>query len=106
VLACNGTSDSIVTYFQGTQLVNGGAGAVFGDGLRCAGGAILRLGHVTASGGASSFPASGGPSLSALGAIGPLGGRRAYQVWFRNAAAFCTPSTFNLSNGWNLVWTP
>jgi len=33
-------------------------------------------------------------------------GTRTYQVWYRNAAAFCTPSTFNLSNGWELIWAP
>jgi len=27
-------------------------------------------------------------------------------VWYRNAAAFCTNSTFNLTNGLNVVWQP
>jgi len=31
-------------------------------------------------------------------------GTRTYQVWYRNAAAFCTASTFNLSNGVSIVW--
>jgi hypothetical protein len=30
---------------------------------------------------------------------------RMYQVWYRNAAAFCTSSTFNLSNGYRVVWS-
>jgi hypothetical protein len=30
--------------------------------------------------------------------------RGAYQVWYRNAASFCTPSTFNLSNGIEIAW--
>src|SRR5690606_34427 len=42
-------------YFQGTTRVNSGLGIVFGDGLRCAGGAVTRLGIVLAdaSGGSS-----------------------------------------------------
>jgi hypothetical protein len=32
-------------------------------------------------------------------------GTRSYQVWYRNAAAFCTPSTFNLTNGTSIVWS-
>jgi hypothetical protein len=28
-----------------------------------------------------------------------------YQLWYRNAAAFCTPSTFNLTNGLDVTWT-
>ena len=31
---------------------------------------------------------------------------RYYQVWYRNAAAFCTPSTFNTSNGYAVTWQP
>jgi hypothetical protein len=31
-------------------------------------------------------------------------GTRTYQVWYRNAAAFCTISTFNLTNGIELSW--
>jgi hypothetical protein len=31
---------------------------------------------------------------------------RSYQAWYRNAAAFCTPSTFNLTNGYSVTWAP
>jgi hypothetical protein len=31
---------------------------------------------------------------------------RVYQAWFRNAAAFCTPATFNLTNGVAVEWVP
>ncbi|MCY2959186.1 MAG: hypothetical protein NTY35_03390 [Planctomycetota bacterium] len=34
------------------------------------------------------------------------GSRRSDQVWYRNAAAFCTASTFNLTNGLSAVWVP
>jgi hypothetical protein len=33
-------------------------------------------------------------------------GTRTYQIWYRNAAGFCTPSTFNVSNGLFVVWSP
>jgi hypothetical protein len=33
-------------------------------------------------------------------------GTREYQVWYRNAASFCTASTFNLTNGLQLNWAP
>ena len=31
---------------------------------------------------------------------------RSYQVWYRNAANFCQPETFNLSNGVAVTWIP
>jgi hypothetical protein len=33
-------------------------------------------------------------------------GTFSYQIWYRNAAAFCTASTFNLSNGTQVTWAP
>jgi hypothetical protein len=40
------------------------------------------------------------------GAVTTAGSVRNYQVWYRNAAAFCTPSTFNLTNGLSVTWQP
>jgi hypothetical protein len=28
------------------------------------------------------------------------------QVWYRKAAASCTPDPFNLTNGVTVIWTP
>jgi plastocyanin len=103
VLAGSGLPNSSALYFQGTTQQAGGAGAVFGDGLRCAGGAVIRLGTKTNAGGGSTFPGAGDPSVSVRGACA-AGDVRHYQVWYRNAAAFCTPSTFNLTNGTTIVW--
>ena len=36
----------------------------------------------------------------------PAGAVRHYQVWYRNAAAFCNPSTFNLTNEVSVIWAP
>jgi hypothetical protein len=98
-----GMPSSSALYFQGTTQANGGAGSVFGDGLRCAGGSIIRLKAVTNVGGTSHYPGAGNPSVSVKGAI-TAPGVRTYQVWYRNAAAFCTPSTFNLTNGVEVTW--
>ncbi len=106
-LHLNGTQmpNSSALFFQGTAQQTAGAGAVFGDGLRCAAGTITRLATKTNSGGASLYPAPGDASVSVRGVVtGP--GTRDYQVWYRNAAAFCTASTFNLTNGVEVVWAP
>jgi hypothetical protein len=31
-------------------------------------------------------------------------GIRTYQVWYRSSVPFCTPSTFNLTNGIQVDW--
>ena len=92
-------------YFQGTTQQSAGLGAPFGDGLRCAGGTIVRLGTKTNVAGASQFPAAGDLSVSQKGLV-TLPSIRTYQVWYRNAAAFCTASTFNLTNGFEINWQP
>jgi choice-of-anchor B domain-containing protein len=90
-----------VLFFQGTAAQNGGLGAVFGDGLRCAAGNVVRLASKTASAAAVSHPTTGEPPLSTHAGVGLT---RHYQVWYRNAASFCTSDTFNLSNGVSAVW--
>jgi hypothetical protein len=94
-----------VLYFQGTTQTNGGLGTVFGDGLRCASGTIIRMKTTANVAGASQFPAAGDPSVSVRGLV-TMPGIRTYQAWYRNAADFCTPATFNLTNGVQLNWVP
>jgi hypothetical protein len=106
VLSAAGMPDSSALYFQGTSQSGAGHGLAFGDGLRCAGGSVLRLGVTINSGGASQFPGPADPPISIGGAIPAAGGVRDYQVWYRNAGAFCTSSTFNLTNGLEVVWLP
>jgi hypothetical protein len=103
VLAGSGMPDSSALYFQGTTRQAGGVGTVFGDGLRCAGGAVTRLGTKGNATGASQYPESGDPLVSVRGGLA-AGDVRTYQCWYRNAAAFCTASTFNLTNGVQVVW--
>jgi hypothetical protein len=74
--------------------------------LRCTGGTVVRLAPKSNVNGSSQYPGAGDPSISVKGAIGASGGVRAYQVWYRNAASFCTAATFNLTNGLRVVWVP
>lgn len=110
VLAASGMSQAnhIPTFFQGTLATNGGAGSAFGDGLRCASGSTLRIGATPAVLGACTFGAGfpGGALISVRGAIPAAGATRTYQAFYRNAANFCTPSTFNLTNGVSVSWAP
>ncbi len=86
-------------YFQGNAQIS----VVFGDGLRCVATNIVRLGTKTNAGGTSAYPAPGDLSISVRGGCS-AGDVRNYQCWYRNAASFCTPATFNLTNGVNVVW--
>jgi hypothetical protein len=96
-------SNASALYFQGTQSVGGGAGAVFGAGLRCAGGTTARIGTKNNVGGASSYPIPGDASISLRGHVtGP--GTRTYQARYRNAFPMCVPELFNLTNAVEIVW--
>jgi hypothetical protein len=89
-------------YFQGTSSL--GAGIAFGDGLRCVGGTITRLGVHASVGGASLHPVGGSASISVAGGVTTAGTTRHYQVLYRNNAAFCTSAAFNLTNAVRVVW--
>ncbi len=104
VLAGSGMPNSYALYLQGTTQLGGGAGVVFGDGLLCAGGSIIRLGTQSNVSGASRYPAPGDLPVSVRGLV-TAPGVRTYQVWYRNAADFCTPPTFNLTNGLEVIWS-
>jgi len=97
-------SNSSALFVQGATLVNGGAGVTFGDGIKCAGGPFVRLATKTNVGVASSYPTAGDLPLSVRGHVMAPGLRR-YQVRYRNSAAFCTPDTFNYTNGVEILWS-
>ncbi len=99
VLVGTGMPNSSALYFQGTTQIS----TIFGDGIRCAGGTVIRLGTKANAAGASQYPAAGDPSVSVRGLVGAAG-TRTYQVWYRNAASFCTSATFNLTNGLLVTW--
>jgi hypothetical protein len=93
-------------YVQSAGIDHGGLGTQLGDGLRCIAGQSLRLGVKSNAGGASSFPGTGDPHISALGGI-TAGATRYYHIWYRdNSASFCTSATSNYSNGLTATWGP
>ncbi len=104
-LVGSGMPDGSALYFQGTTEANGGAGAVFGDGLRCAGGTIVRMAMKVNASGGSQYPIGADVPISVRG-FDSAGDVRTYQCWYRNAAAFCTSDTFNLTNGVETTWQP
>ena len=68
--------------------------------------AVRDDGTKTNVGGASQYPDVGDQLISIRGMIPPAGGVRDYQCWYRNAADFCTPATFNLTNAIEITWNP
>lgn len=88
--------------FAGDAAISGGDGAVFGDGLRCAGVNVVRLG-VSAPDGAGA--ASYGPGL--VGTAGWSAGEEHFlQVWYRDPTGAPCGTGFNLTNGIELVVAP
>lgn len=103
VLRASALPNSTALFFQGTTRTQGGAGLVFGDGLRCASGTLVRLATKSAVNGQVSYPAGNEQGIAARGHVS-LPGTRTYQVWYRNAANYCSASTFNLTNGVMVSW--
>ncbi len=92
-------------FFQATAVA--ASPITFGDGMLCASVGIIRLGVVFPSAGSASYPGGLTPNpISVGGAPIAAGNTRHYQCWYRDAVAFCTASTFNLTNGISLIWTP
>lgn len=103
VLQGIGMPNSLSIFMQGLSQRNNGMGTVLGDGLLCLGGSLVRLGHHTAVGHATSFPASGDPAISVRGGI-TSPSTRTYQIWYRDSANFCTVAAYNLTNGLQVTW--
>ncbi len=104
ILSASRLPNTLALYLQGTTRLNGGLGATFGDGLRCAGGSIMRLGMRTGS--FSQCTGPGNAPMSIKGQVITPGATRTYQVWYRDPAAYCTPDPFNLTNAWEITWSP
>jgi len=86
-------------YFQGNNAINEGQGAYFGDGLRCAGGSVIRLEVRFSSGGASQTTIS----IPTKGGVSP-GQTKRYQLWYRDTNGSPCGSDFNLTNGYEITW--
>lgn len=89
-------------FYQGDNALNGGSGVAFGDGLRCAGGGLVRLQvvHATPVGtAATTRDISGAGGVSA-------GEVKRYQWWYRDPRLSRCGARFNLSNGIEIAWQP
>lgn len=93
-------------YFQANDAISGGAGIVFGDGLRCAGGGLIRL-QVRFSN--SSGVSQSTISIASKGSVS-AGNVKYYQYWYRDTSGGqpcgAGVNDFNLSNGVRIVWGP
>lgn len=98
---------------QGSQMPNATAVYMFAgvaanlpqfDGILAVNNLVARR-TKTNVGGGSQFPDVGDLSIAAL--VAPSAGQTSYfQVWYRNAATFCTSATSNYTNAWRVTWTP
>jgi len=91
-------------FFQGTSSPT--TPVTFGDGALCVNGTVIRLGIKAAADGTAIYPSSGDPSIHIEGLVPSVVTKRHYQTWYRNGAAFCTSSTFNLTNAVVVEWRP
>ena len=88
-------------YFQGNNAINSGGGIQFGDGLRCAGGGVIRLQVRFAD------PTGFSATTADIGAAGGVvpGDVKRYQIWYRDPQGSPCGAQFNLSNGMEIVWS-
>lgn len=101
-LTCTNVPNGPGLYFQASTQT--ATPALFGDGLLCASGTIVRMGVAFAANSTSSYPSGAASPIHVAGATA-AGDVRHYQLWYRDAApGFCSPALFNLSNGITLTW--
>jgi hypothetical protein len=95
------TPGAMGIFFQGNNALGGGAGVPFGDGLRCAGGGVIRL-QVTAI----DLSGSANTTINVSLRGGILGGEtKHYQFWYQDTQATPCGSGFNLTNAVEVVWS-
>ena len=87
----------MVFYYGAAQL-----SLPFGDGLRCAGGGVIRL-EVRFANSGNGFTTSTTISIATKGGVS-AGQTRRYQFWYRDSGTSPCNSLFNLSNGYELTW--
>jgi len=100
-----GPASNATLFFQGTNDIDG-AGYTLGDGIRCAGGGVIRLGVVwtDAAGEASTWPTVITTRSASQGhAISP-GETLHYQWWIRDPGGSPCGHDSNTSNGYSIPW--
>jgi uncharacterized membrane protein len=80
------------------------------DGIRCAGGFLIRLGVESGDlAGTACYPKPGSSDqpVSVRGMLPGSGGTFVYQVWYRDPdPSFCSVDTSNWTSAYSLVWAP
>jgi hypothetical protein len=89
-------------YFQAENQIDSGNGLAFGDGLRCAGGSLIRL---QVRGADPSGNSATTIDIAAKGGV-VAGDTKRYQIWFRDPSASPCLNEFNLTNGLEITWEP
>lgn len=87
--------------FAGRNAVNQGSGVLFSDGLRCAGGGVVRLGVAWSAPDGTTIWGPGFAGRS--GAV--AGDLLRFQAWYRDGLGPCGSGS-NLSNGLEIGFTP
>lgn len=92
-------NNNLCTFFR--TPASDSSGVVFGDGVRCVTGTLVRFGQQV------SGPAGGNPdfTVSAAPTAVAQGSTRYYQLQYRNPSpSFCPPEAFNVSNAYSIQW--
>jgi len=97
--AINLVPNQPILFFQGNNAVNSGNGNVFGAGLRCAGGGVIRLEVLFADAAGEASTTGNIPAATGVSA----GDLKRYQGWYRNPGGPCSAS-FNLTQGLEISW--
>jgi hypothetical protein len=107
VLTADGLNSNLpCLFFSGTNQVNAGNGVAFGDGLRCAGNAAVRIEvSVADANGSCSSSVEVSTNGQAYGNTLTAGDIVNYQCWYRENTALCAAASgHNLTNGLTLTW--
>ncbi len=91
-------------YFQANNDLS--PGVVWGDGLRCTGGQLKRLGVRFADATGASDTSAWTTPISVKAGNVQAGDTRYYQCWYRNPLSSPCGAEFNASNGYAIVWGP
>jgi len=91
-------------YFQADNALS--AGIVWGDGLRCAGSNLRRLGTRLADAAGSSSTSGYTATISEIAGCVTAGDTKYYQLWYRTPLASPCGYFFNSTNGYAVTWAP
>ncbi len=110
------THDTLVFSATGLEPANSGLyfqadndlspGLTWGDGLRCAGGQLKRLGVRISDAGGASDTSGFAQSISAKTGNIQAGDTKYYQCWYRNPLSSPCGQQFNATNGYAITWSP